>query len=136
MQPNKAGAVTGSRLISVGTDITEVARIEDLMRRHGAFAEQIFTPGERAYCGRKRYPQQHFADRFAVKESVMKAVGRGWLQGIEWQDIETVVMPGGAPSIRAHGTLAAAMQQQGIASFAVSLSHCRAYAIATVIALA
>ena len=136
MQPNKGGAATGSRLISVGTDITEVARIKQLMQRHRAFADQIFTPGERAYCDRKRYPQQHYAARFAVKESVMKAVGRGWLQGIEWQDIETVVMPGGAPSIRAHGTLLAAMRQQDIASFAVSLSHCRAYAIATVIALA
>ena len=134
MQPNKATA--GARLISVGTDITEVARIEQLMQRHHAFADEIFTLAERRYCDRKRYPQQHYAARFAVKESVMKAVGRGWLQGIEWQDIETVVMPGGAPAVRAHGTLAAAMQQQGIASFAVSLSHCRAYAIATVIALA
>ena len=119
----------------VGTDITEVSRISELMGRHPEFGATVFTPREIAYCESKRHTFEHYAARFALKESVMKAVGRGWLQGLEWTDIEVARHGSGEPFIEAHGTLRAAMQQLGISSFAVSLSHCRTHATAVVIAL-
>ena len=119
----------------VGTDITEVRRISELMGRHPEFGPTVFTPREIAYCESKRHSFEHYAARFAVKESVMKAVGRGWLQGLEWTDIEVVRHGSGEPFIEAHATLRAAMQQLGIGAFAVSLSHCRTHATAVVIAL-
>jgi holo-[acyl-carrier protein] synthase len=119
----------------VGTDITEVSRIRELMGRHAGFRATVFTPQEIGYCESKRHSFEHYAARFAVKESVMKAVGRGWLQGLEWTDIEVVRRASGEPAIAAHGSLLAAMQQRGIGSFAVSLSHCRSHATAVVIAM-
>jgi len=119
----------------VGTDITEVSRIRELMGRHAGFRATVFTPQEIDYCESKRHSFEHYAARFAVKESVMKAVGRGWLQGLEWTDIEVVRRASGEPAIAAHGSLRAAMQQLGIGSFAVSLSHCRSHATAVVIAV-
>jgi holo-[acyl-carrier protein] synthase len=119
----------------VGTDITEVRRIRELMGRHPEFGATVFTPREIAYCQGKRYAYEHFAARFAVKESVMKAVGRGWLQGLEWTDIEVGRHGSGEPFIEAHATLRALMQQLGIGSFAVSLSHCRTHATSVVIAV-
>ncbi len=121
-------------MIYVGTDITEVGRIKEMAETHPQFVPAVFTEGEIAYCRQKRNSPEHFAARFAAKESVMKAVGKGWLQGLEWTDIEVVHLPGGAPAIKPHDTLEKAMREKGIASFAVSLSHSRQYAVATVIA--
>jgi len=120
--------------MSIGTDITDVERIRSLARKHPQFLTTVFTEGEIAYCQRKRNTYEHLAARFAAKESVMKVIGRGWLQGIDWTDIEVVSLPSGKPEIRPHGSLLRAMREQGIAGFDVSLSHCRQYAIAVVIA--
>jgi holo-[acyl-carrier protein] synthase len=119
----------------VGTDITEVRRIRELMGRHAAFRATVFTSQEIDYCEGKRHSYEHYAARFAVKESVMKAVGRGWLQGLEWTDIEVMRRASGEPCIAAHGSLRATMQQLGIGAFAVSMSHCRSHATAVVIAV-
>ncbi len=121
--------------MTLGTDITDVARIRRMFEEHPGFAAAVFTEHEIAYCLKKRNKYQHFAARFAVKESVMKAVGRGWLQGLEWKDIETVSLPSGRPEIRAHRTLLQAMRENRITAFAVSISHCSDYAVATVIGL-
>ena len=118
----------------VGTDITEVRRIRELMGRHPEFRTTVFTLGEIAYCESKRHTCEHYAARFAVKESVMKAVGRGWLQGLEWTDREVARHGSGEPYIEARGSLRAVMQKLGICSFAVSLSHCKTHATAVVIA--
>jgi len=118
--------------MSIGTDITEVERLQRLMEEHPQFAPTVFTQDEIAYCRRKRNRYQHFAARFAAKESVMKAIGRGWLQGIAWTDIEVVALPSGKPAIRPHASLVQAMREQGIAAFEVSLSHCHHYAVAVV----
>ncbi len=64
----------------------------------------------------------------------MKAVGKGWLQGLNWTDIEVINLPSGAPYISPGGTLKHLMQQAHIRCFLLSLSHCREYAIAMVIA--
>lgn len=121
--------------MTVGTDITEVERIQKIIEAHPEFIATVFTEHEIAYCQRKKNKYQHFAARFAAKESVMKAVGKGWLQGLQWTDIEVEALPSGEPKIKARGTLLRAMDEKKITSFAVSLSHCKAYALATVIAL-
>jgi len=118
--------------MALGTDITEVDRIRRIAQEHPQFLTTVFTPAEIAYCQSKKNPYQHFAARFAAKESVMKAIGKGWLQGIAWTDIEVVTLPSGKPEIRPGTTLAVEMRAQGIAGFEVSLSHCREYAIAVV----
>lgn len=120
--------------MNIGTDITEVDRIGKMIQNHPGFVAAVFTEKEIAYCRGKRNKYQHFAARFAAKESVMKAVGRGWLQGLLWTDIEIINLPTGQPKVEAHGTLQKAMKDKGIGSFAVSLSHCKEYAVAAVIA--
>jgi holo-[acyl-carrier protein] synthase len=120
--------------MTIGTDITEVTRIKKLLTAHGDFISRVFTEQEIAYCQRKKNKYQHFAARFAAKESVMKAIGRGWLQGINWTDIEVVNLPSGEPRINARGALKKLMKQKKITSFTVSLSHAKEYAIAMVIA--
>ena len=60
----------------VGTDIIEVSRIEKVIKEKGEiFLNRIYTKDEIDYCeskGLNKY--QHYAGRFAAKESTFKAV--------------------------------------------------------------
>ena len=61
----------------VGTDIIEVARIENLIKEKGdKFLNKIYTQKEIDYCeskGPNKY--QHYAGRYAAKEAITKALG-------------------------------------------------------------
>ncbi|MES2569062.1 MAG: holo-ACP synthase [Verrucomicrobiota bacterium] len=62
------------RIVGIGIDIVETARIEASIQRHGEdFLRRIFTGAERHYCERMRVPFPNYAARFAAKEAVSKA---------------------------------------------------------------
>ncbi|MCE2469997.1 MAG: holo-ACP synthase [Dehalococcoidia bacterium] len=120
----------GEDSLAVGVDIIEIERVAGTLRRFGErFLERVYTPGEAAYC-RGRAPQ--LAARFAAKEAVMKALGTG-THGVGWREIEVVRAPSGAPSVRLHGRAAARAASIGLERLALSLSHSRAYAVASVV---
>ena len=78
-------------IIGVGIDATEISRIADSIERWGdRFVNRVFTPGEIAYCRRKRDSASSFAARFAAKEAAMKALGTGHSRGVFWTGIEVV----------------------------------------------
>ncbi len=115
----------------VGVDIIEIERIKLTFARYPTrFLEKIYTQGEQAYC-RGRAPQ--LASRFAAKEAVMKALGTG-VRGVGWRDIEVQRKRGRAPEIVLHGRAKARAERMGIVRIAISLSHSREFAIASVVA--
>jgi holo-[acyl-carrier protein] synthase len=123
-------------MISHGVDITEVARIAEMIAAHGeAFWSRVFTPTERAYCERsvKRCPE-HAAARFAAKEAALKCLGTGWRDGLAWTDIEVRNDPAGKPSLHVSGEAARLADSLGIRRWHVSLSHTSTHALASVIA--
>ena len=73
------------------------------------------------------------ASRFAAKEAVMKALGTG-TRGVRWKDIEVVRERGGPPRVALHGTAMARARRLGIEEMALTLSHSREYAVASVVA--
>ncbi|MEK9658342.1 MAG: holo-ACP synthase [Chloroflexota bacterium] len=116
--------------ITVGVDVIEISRIAATYARFGQrFVERIFTPAEAAYC-RGRAPQM--AARFAAKEAVMKALGTG-TRGVGWREVEVTRERSGAPSVALHGRAAARAERLGIDRLAISLSHSREYAVASVV---
>jgi holo-[acyl-carrier protein] synthase len=124
-------------IIGIGVDLIEVARIAEALHhaRTGArFEAKVFTPGEIAYCRRRRNAVESFAARFAAKEAAMKALGRGYLGGgIGWQQIE-VVRERGRPSILLTGRAKQQADQIGVTCLHLSLTHTAALAVAYVIA--
>ena len=117
-------------MLRTGVDIVELARIDAAVRRWGdRFLERVYTPQELAFS-RGRIPQ--LAGRFAAKEAVMKALGTG-NKGVAWREVEVVRQPGRAPEVQLHGRAVAVAQWQGIDSLALSISHSREYAVATVV---
>lgn len=122
--------------LSVGVDLVELERIQRVVERHGErFLARIYTPEELA-----RYRQRlaELAARFAAKEAVSKALGVGLnhisSHGIGWQEVEVLPDPLGKPLVRLSGRAQALAEEQGLHTWAISLSHGRDYAVAFVVA--
>ena len=122
------------QIIGLGTDIVECDRIARMIVQHGErFTQHVFTEEEIRYCSGRKIAAQHFAGRWAAKESVLKAFGTGWVAGIAWRDVEVVIQPGGKPVIRLHRGAAAKATELGISEVLISISHCKSHATATTI---
>src|SRR5271154_2074598 len=123
-------------IVGLGTDIVEIVRIGQMIERHGEhFLQRVYTEDEIRYCQRRRESYQHFAGRWAAKEAVMKTLGTGWTRGVGWLDIEVATKRSGQPLINIHGSAREIADHLGIGDVLISISHCRAYAMATAIAL-
>ena len=121
------------QIIGLGLDATEIPRIAGSIERFGErFLAKVFTPGEIAYCRRKKDAASSFAARFAAKEAAMKALGTGFSRGVYWTGIE-VVRRHGPPQLAFHGGAAARAAAMGATGALVTLTHSRELAIAHVI---
>ncbi len=125
-------------IVSVGVDLVEVARIrralEDPRIGH-RFRERVFTANEIQYCEKKRRGRyESYAGRFAAKEAVMKALGRGWGSKVRWLDIEVARARSGKPGVVLHGKTAQWAEQLEIRSWFLSITHTGQHGLAYVIA--
>lgn len=121
----------GWRIVGIGVDIVEVDRIATALERHGSrFLRRCFLPGEVAYCQRMTNPAPHLAARFAAKEAVAKAMGTGIGTHLGWTDIEVGRTAEGQPFLMWRGRGAVLAHARGVTDAWLSLSHCRAYAVA------
>ena len=119
-----------SLMYCLGVDIVEIGRIREAVSRWGErFLQRVYTQSEIDYC-RNRAPQ--LAARFAAKEATMKALGPG-IDGVGWRDIEIINNQEGAPSVYLRGRARARSDELGLAPLAISLSHSREHAIASVL---
>lgn len=116
--------------MEIGVDIIEIDRIDRMLKKYPNFRSRIFTEREISYCEQKKYPAQHYAARFAAKESIMKTLGTGWAENIRWRDLEIVESPFGKPGVNLYGQAQAVSEKQGVKEIKVSLSHCKTYAVA------
>ena len=63
----------------------------------------------------------------------MKALGTG-RRGVGWREVEILADERGRPLVRLHGRASARAAELGLSAFALSLSHERTIAVATVVA--
>jgi holo-[acyl-carrier protein] synthase len=123
-------------ILGVGVDIVAVARIRAALekpRTGERFRARVFTEHEVAYCSRRHHAYDSYAARFAAKEATMKALGRGFGEGLSWRDIE-VTRGEGAPTVRLSGGALARAEALGVCRIHLSLSHAGGLAVAYVIA--
>jgi holo-[acyl-carrier protein] synthase len=120
-------------IIGTGIDIIEVERIEQRVGRDSGFRELVFSTDEITYCDSKAGRFQHYAARFAAKEAFLKAVGRGWVNGLSLSEIEVINETDGKPYMRLSGQTAKELAPMGIKKIHVSLSHVINMATAVVI---
>lgn len=137
-------------IIAVGTDLVDVGRLTDRLRRAPRLAPRLLTPGELAACGERI---ESVAARLAAKEAVLKALGAAADQGGDgavgprvpagagaaasaWRYRDIEVLGGGstAPRLALHGAAARAAEARGIAAWHLSLAHEGGAALAFVVA--
>jgi len=121
----------------IGVDITDVHRMARLLSAHGdRFARKWFHADEIAACARRRDPARAYAEHFAVKEAVWKALGAaGWDGPLAWRSI--IYRPGTATPVELQGRAGALADRvgTGLAVHAVVTSRAH-YALATVLVTA
>jgi holo-[acyl-carrier protein] synthase len=120
-------------IIGTGIDIIEVERIALRVGKDNGFKNLVFSEHEMSYCDSKAAPFEHYAARFAAKEAFLKAVGRGWDSGLQWNEIEIINETNGKPSLHITGTTEKMLAPMGIRVIHVSLSHLKSMATAIVI---
>lgn len=121
-------------ILGTGIDIVEISRFTKSYKKWGDdFLEKIFTSKEMTYSKKRRFPAQHFAARFALKEAVFKAFGEGAGSIRKWTDIEIVNDKKGKPLVRFHGDAKKLCGKRKVADIVVSMSHSHSHAVANAI---
>lgn len=123
------------RIIGIGVDIVEVARLDAAIQRQGkSLLDRCFLPGEQTYCNTQHMPARAYAARFAAKEAVAKALGTGFGAQLEWLSVEVRRKASGEPFIVMHGVGAETAKRLGVVDLFLSMSHSDHYAVANVVA--
>lgn len=117
--------------IACGTDIIEIQRIKNAIEKYeGKFQSEIFTKKEVEYCESHKLQRfQHYAVRFAAKEAIFKAISNKLSKNYQWSDFEIINNEIGKPEVFLKTEI------PEIESIDVSLSHCKEYAVASVVVL-
>lgn len=86
----------------IGVDIIEVHRIQKLIDKGQIALDLVFTIEEQIYC--KKSGIQSYAGRYAAKEAFLKALGTGWIEDLNYSDIEILNDEKGKPYIRLYNS--------------------------------
>ena len=118
-------------IIAIGVDLCDVQRLNKIISEHGErFLKKVYTTGEITYCAKKSDEGAAYAARFAAKEALLKAIGTGLRDGINWKDIEVVNDELGKPEFKFYGKTSSVIGNRRVM---VSLSHTHEYAVAFVV---
>ncbi|WP_197068261.1 holo-ACP synthase [Candidatus Soleaferrea massiliensis] len=118
-------------ICGVGVDMVEIERIAKSME-NPRFLTRVFSIEEQSYFESRSFPIQTIAAGFAAKEAFSKAIGTG-VRGFSLQDVSVRHDALGKPILAFSGPLAQRVREEGW-HFELSLSHCREYAVAFVVA--
>lgn len=115
----------------VGIDLVEVEPLRQLLVSGGRpFLDAAWTAREQRESNRQA---EGLAGKWAAKEAVMKALGRG-IGDMDPRDVEVVTTQHGAPRVELHRTARGIATRQGITSWHVSVTHEGGWAAAIAIA--
>lgn len=111
-------------MLRVGVDLMSVSRFARVAEHH-RYRGLVFTERELSQAGQfgsERYLER-LAGRFCVKEATCKLLGRGFGQGLRWQDIEVGTDAWGAPAVTLSGGAQWLADEAGVREIAVTLAH-------------
>lgn len=98
----------------VGIDIVEVKRVEKLIEKEEN-AKKLFFSEELSYAFSNRSPAIHLAGCFCAKESVVKALGGGFIR-----DVKVLHYENGKPFVEIFGKTKELLGERKIE---ISISH-------------
>ncbi len=112
----------------IGLDITELDRIEKLVKRQPSFVTRILTKNEKVSYDKLQGKRQieFLAGRFSAKEAYSKALGTGIGKELSFQDIEVLNEHSGKPVLYV-------LNRNDNKNIHVSISHSQHYVVTQVI---
>lgn len=121
-------------IFGIGTDIVEVARIEDSLKQFGdAFAARILAESELKSYHESQIKARFLAKRFAAKEAFSKALGTGLRAPATFQNIAVSHDALGKPILVLAAELQAFLSAKNIQHTHISISDEKNLAAAFVI---
>ena len=90
------------KLYGIGTDIVSVSRIQKSLKNR-KLLERLFSKTEISRCTKLTNSNNCFAKRFAAKEAFSKALGTGFSNGINFNEIVVMNEKNGKPLIKLKG---------------------------------
>ncbi len=114
--------------MKIGADLVQISRLENLSNPQ-AFIERLLCPEEREYYIQKGRKAQTLAGIFAAKEAAVKCLGKG-LGRYAFQEIHLIHLPGGKPGLSFAGKARKYLEEAGLDSMDLSVSHEGDYALA------
>lgn len=116
----------------IGTDILEISRMNKVVNNN-KFMSTYYTVNEILYINGQANMAETATAMFCAKEAAAKAIGTGF-RGFYPKDIEILHGENSRPYILLGERALKAAERVSIKRFNVSMSHCREYAVAYVIA--
>lgn len=120
-------------ILGIGTDILEVERMKQKLKKQPSFIDGIFTDNEIKYCNQFKNKAERFSARYAAKEALLKAFGTGWRDGVTFKDIDIINDELGKPEIKLSGVAKQIANKLKVTSIHISMSHTKELANAFVI---
>ena len=125
----------------LGIDICSTDRMRKALERSPFLRGELFSEAEQQYCDDSRFPETHFAARWAAKEACLKAHGLSPV-AYDLSRLEVVHAKGGRPVLRVEcPELRADLARANRANcgrhpeIQLSISHERDYAVACVMVM-
>jgi holo-[acyl-carrier protein] synthase len=121
-------------IIGVGIDNVLNERMKEILIKWADRVEdRVFDESELEYSRSKGETHLHLAARFAAKEALFKALGKGLSEGMTWTDVKVVNDESGKPFIELRRRAKEIADEMGVKTIHVSLSHTDDCSIAVVI---
>ncbi|MFM2387295.1 MAG: hypothetical protein RL660_2052 [Bacteroidota bacterium] len=120
-------------IYGLGTDIAEVDRVAEKLKRNPALIQHIFSEEEQDYCSKQKHPYVSYTARFAVKEAFLKAFGVDFIGNHALPEISVHNNTNGKPVVQLTGRTLEAFTKLGLQHIHVSISHTMQYAVASII---
>jgi len=74
------------KIFGIGIDLVDIKKFRKKpCSSNSSFYKKLFLPNEIKYCLKFKNPEEHFAGKFAIKESIKKAISTN----IDFLEIET-----------------------------------------------
>jgi holo-[acyl-carrier protein] synthase len=123
------------KILGIGVDIVEKSRIKKSFKKK-LFIKRIFTLNEILNAKKNKDKLSYYANRFAAKEALSKALGTGFRKNLNFKDISIVKDKLGKPSFLINNKIKKIVKKQYKVSsfnFFLSISDEKKYSLAYVV---
>ena len=124
------------KIHGLGTDIVNIQRMSQLIKKNTNFKKRIFSQSEIRQCNANTNKYACYSKRFAAKEAFSKALGTGISNGLNFNEIVIKNDNKGKPNIYLYGKSLKVVKKElkkNLFDIMLTISDDKPFAVATVI---